>query len=391
MSKRSKPSIAATHKDAIQSHTIIIGAGPAGLAVAACLQKAGIPFLILEQDYKVGSVWHRHYDRLHLHTDKGHSALPFFPFPNDYPRYPSRLQVIDYLESYARGFQLNPRFGQKVISARHEDDIWLLKTQDTIYSASNLVVATGNSRVSYIPNWLGKASFRGALIHSSRYKNGEPFRNQRVLVVGFGNSGGEIALDLWEHGAQASIAVRSPVNVIPRELFGIPILTISIAQSKLPPRLVDAINSPILRFAIGDLSKYGLRKLSHGPTTQILNNSRIPLIDIGTINLIKQGKILVYPGIEEFTEDGVLFNDGKQGKFDAVIMATGYRPGLNTFLKGDSAVYDKEGKPRSSGQPTAVPGLYFCGYYVSPTGMLREISKEARQISALIAQNRAAP
>jgi indole-3-pyruvate monooxygenase len=387
MTKKAASSKAGTDRDAVQSHTIIIGAGPAGLAVGACLRKADIPFIILEQEDKVGSAWHRHYDRLHLHTDKNHSELPFFSFPKDYPRYPSRLQVIDYLESYAQGFQLNPLFGQQVFSTRYTDKIWEVRTQNMLYQALNLVIAAGYAREPYIPNWPGQSLFRGKLMHSSQYKNSDAFRNLKVLVVGFGNSGGEIAIDLLEHGAQVGMAVRSPVNVIPRELFGIPILAIGIAQSKLPPRLADAINAPILRIAIGDLSKYGLRKLSHGPTRQILHEARIPLIDVGTIKLIKQQKIAVYSGIEEFTEDCVRFNDGKQEKFDAVILATGFRPRVNAFMEGASAAYDEDGRPTSSGQPTEIPGLYFCGYYVSPTGMLREIAKEAKQISALIARN----
>jgi indole-3-pyruvate monooxygenase len=87
------------------------------------------------------------------------------------------------------------------------------------------------------------------------------------LVVGFGNSGGEIAIDLWEHGARPSLAVRSPVNVIPRDLLGIPILAIGILQSKLPPRWADALNAPHLRVVMGDLTRYGLRKLPQGPIT----------------------------------------------------------------------------------------------------------------------------
>ena len=377
-----------TDHHAVHTHTIIVGAGPAGLAVGACLRRADIPFIILERGDKVGSVWHRHYDRLHLHTDKTHSELPFYPFPKDYPRYPTRLQVIDYLELYANKFQLSPRFGQQVVLARHMDNDWEVRTKDSLYRASNLVIATGYAREPSIPKWPGQSLFHGTLMHSSQYKNGESFRNQRVLVVGFGNSGGEIAIDLWEHGAQTSIAVRSPVNVIPRELFGVPILTISIAQSRLPPRLVDAINAPILRIAIGDLNSYGLRKLSRGPITQILHASRIPLIDVGTINLIKQGEITVYSGIEGFTEDSVRFNDGKQGKFDAVILATGFRPRVSEFMEGASAAYDEDGKPTCSGQPTAIPGLYFCGYFVSATGMLREIAIEAKRISTSIASNR---
>ncbi len=390
MTSRSAPSLAGADHDAVRSHTIIVGAGPAGLAVGACLRRVNIPFVMLEREDKVGSVWHRHYDRLHLHTDKTHSELPFLPFPKEYPRYPSRLDVIDYLESYADKFQLRPKFRQQVISAHYTDNLWDVRTQDTLYRAPNLVIATGNAREPFIPKWPGQSSFRGVLMHSSQYKNGEPFRDQRVLVVGFGNSGGEIAIDLWEHGAQTSIAVRSPVNVIPRELFGVPILTISIAQRRLPARLVDAINAPILRIALGDLTRYGLRKSSHGPITQIRQAARIPLIDVGTIKLIKQGRITLYPGIKRFAENFVHFHDGKQEKFDAVIMATGYRPRVSEFMEGASAAYNQDGGPNRSGQPTEIPGLFFCGYYVSPTGMLREIAIEAKRISSVIAGNRIA-
>lgn len=373
--------------DPARGQTIVVGAGPAGLAVGACLKQAGISCLILEQADKVGVAWHGHYQRLHLHTDKKHSELPFAPFPKEYPRYPSRLQVISYLEAYSQKFQLEPRLGQRVVSARQSNGIWQVQTQDTLYQASNLVVATGYTREPCLPTWPGQGSFRGSILHSSKYSDGEPFKGQEVLIVGFGNSGGEIAIDLWEHGARPSLAVRSPVNVIPRDLFGIPILAIGILQSKLPPRWADALNAPLLRFVMGDLTRYGLRKLPEGPITQIQRDARIPLIDVGTIKLIKRGQVKVYPGIERFTEDAVLFTDGKQRAFDAVILATGYRPRVNAFLEGALTAYDDNGTALFSGPESPIPGLYFCGFHVSPTGMLREIAREARRISAVIAQS----
>ena len=302
--------------------------------------------------------------------------------------YPSREQVISYLEAYAQHFQLEIAFGQRVIAARRAGPSWEIQTQDARYQASNLVIATGYNREPNLPTWPGQASFRGALLHSSQYRDGERFKNQKVLVVGFGNSGGEIAIDLWEHGAQPSLAVRGPVNVIPRELFGIPILAIGIAQRWLPPRLADALNAPILRAVMGDLTRYGLRQPPRGPLSQIRREARIPLIDVGTIGLIKRGQIAVRPGIESFTEEGVTFTDGQQGKFDAVILATGYRPRVNAFLEGASDALDEHGTPSSSGCEASLPGLYFCGYYVSPTGMLREIALEAQRISAAIARTR---
>lgn len=369
----------------ISSHTIVIGAGPAGLAVGACLKQAGIPCIILEQNDRVGSAWHHHYDRLHLHTDKKHSELPYVPLPKEYPRYISRTQLIEYLETYSREFQLDVRFHQQVISARYDRDLWSLQTQDKHYLATNLVIAAGYNREPILPNWEGLDLFQGTVMHSAQYKNGELFRGKKVLVVGFGNSGGEIAVDLWEHGAQVGIAVRRAVNVIPRELFGIPILSIGILQSRLPTRIADAINAPILRFVMGDITKYGLRKLPYGPLTQIQRDGHIPLIDIGTIDLIKNGQVTVYGGVKEFTKDGVIFKNGKQAQFDSVILATGYRPRVNAFLTGISAAaYDANGTPLSSGRQTKMPRLYFCGYYVAPTGMLREIGIEAKQISASI-------
>ena len=362
---------------------IVIGAGPAGLAVGACLKRAGVRSILLEHGDGVGSSWRRHYDRLHLHTDRRHSALPFIPFPADSPRYPSRQQVVDYLENYAKRTELNIRFGQEVTRARRVAGQWTVTTGDAEYTSSYLVVAAGNVRKSNIPTWPGMDDVAGEVLHSSQFRNGSVFADKRALVVGFGNSGGEIAIDLCESGASTTMSVRSAVNVLPRELFGIPILSIGIAQRRTPARISDRLNAPILRAVIGDFTKHGLRKLPYGPATQIRQHHSIPLIDIGTIELIKRGAITVRPGIESFTTDGVRFADGTQERFDVVVLATGYRPHVSAFLDA-AAAYDADGAPRISGHEAGVPGLYFCGYYVSPTGMLREIGIEARRISTSI-------
>ena len=366
--------------------TLIIGAGPAGLAVGACLQQAGLSCLLLEQGDGPGWAWHHYYERLHLHTDKAHSALPFLPFPETCPRYPSRMQVIRYLENYARQFQLEPKFGQQVFAARQVEGLWEVQTQNVRYQAHNLVMTTGYNREPRMPVWPGQSSFKGAILHSARYRQGEAFRGQKVLVIGLGNSGGEIAIDLSEHGVLPSLSVRSAVNVVPRELLGIPILTLGIAQSRLPTRWADALNAVILRAAMGDLTRYGLRKSARGPLSQIHDQGSVPLIDVGTIALIKQGRIKVRPGIARFDGQDVVFTDGSHIRFDAVILATGYRPRVNALLEHALAVHDENGTPLSSGCETAIPGLYFCGYHVSATGMLREIGLEARKICAAIAR-----
>ena len=372
----------------VDSPVVIVGAGPAGLAMAACLGQAKVPCIVLEQSGEIGHAWRHHYDRLHLHTDKAHSALPHLDLPTSYPRYPSRQQVVDYLDIYARTFAIEPRLNQRVVSAQHQGSHWQIETQDTVYRGQSLVVAAGYNREPQRPTWPGQERFTGRIVHSAEYANGAPFKGQRVLVVGLGNSGGELAIDLWEHGAQPTLAVRSPVNVIPREVFGVPFLTMGILQRSLPPRLADALNAPVTRAIIGDLTRYGLRKPAQGPVTQIRETGRVPFIDVGTIKLIKGGQVKVREGISHFTEEGVMFTNGIQEPFDAIVLATGFRPKVNTWLQGAEQVLNAEGTPLHSGQAVDLPGLYFCGYYISPTGMLREIAREAQGLSKLIAATR---
>lgn len=357
--------------------TIIVGAGPAGLAVAACLKRKGRHFLILEKSDRVGSSWHRHYERLHLHTDKKRSELPYYSYPENYPTYPSRRQIIQYLKGYAQHFDLHPQFNKEVISAEFTDSHWETRTSNHRYSSKNLVVATGFNNQPNIPSWPGQKSFPGSILHSSEYSSGHCFRDQKVLVVGFGNSAGEIAIDLYENGAEVAFSIRSSVNVIPRDLLGIPILAIAIPLTKLPSRLADLLTAPILRIVFGDITKLGLRKSKNGPFTQIEKQQHIPLIDVGTIKLIREGSATVFPDIKKFEGAEIIFSDGKRRRFDSVILGTGYKPATEKFLK--------EASPDYSGENDR--GLFFCGFRVTATGVLREISLEARQIAEQIANS----
>jgi thioredoxin reductase len=348
------------------------------------LRRDGDDFVLLEQANQVAANWRKHYDRLHLHTNKQLSGLPDYPMPADYPAYPSRDQVVQYLEDYAEHHQLEPRFGQAVTRITRDEHGWITETQDNRYRSQYVVIATGYTRKPNIPTLPNQEAFDGEILHSSAYKNGEPYAGKSVLVVGFGNSGGEIAIDLHEHGAHPAISVRSAVNVIPRDLFGIPILGIGILLDLLPARLADWLSWPLLRLTIGDIEALGLRKLPYGPNQQIRRDAQIPLLNIGTVELLRERKLVAYPEIEHLEGRTVRFVDGQQAEFDAIVMATGYRPALADFLEDADAVTDSAGVPLHSGQPISLYGLFFCGFYVSPTGMLREISIEAKKIAAHI-------
>jgi cation diffusion facilitator CzcD-associated flavoprotein CzcO len=369
---------------------IIIGAGPAGLACAATMRGAGINVTVFEKADHVGSVWRRHYDRLHLHTDRSHSGLPGVAMPKSYPAYPSLAQVVAYLESYAAHFDIKPVFGTEVSCLRRDGTQWCAETASGPVSAPVAIVATGLASAPYRPSWPGLEAYRGAIVHSSEYRNPAPYLGKRVLVVGFGNSGGEIALDLAEAGVDVALAVRGPVQILPRDLLGLPILTWAILYQHLPARLVDTVNAPILRLALGSFEKLGLRRAAKGPRRMIDEDGRIPLIDIGTLGKIRDGAIKIRSGIDRLTNDGAVFADGKNEAFDAIVLATGFRPDLRRLIPGVDGVFDANGMPRVTGRATAVGGLYFCGQTVSPTGQLREIGREAMRLAGDIRQYLAA-
>ena len=219
----------------------IIGAGPAGLAAAACLKARAIAYRLLEAGPELGSSWRRHYQRLHLHTVKEHSALPGLPFPAHVERYPARELVVAYLEAYARHHGLNVDCGVSLIRATRVDGGWSLTTSAGELRSRTLVLATGYNRVPHQPSWPGQGEFGKTVIHSCMYFNGEPFKNQRVLVVGLGNTGGELALDLLEHGSQVALSVRGPVHVVPRDFLRQPLQVTSIRTSFLPRSVRDVL------------------------------------------------------------------------------------------------------------------------------------------------------
>jgi cation diffusion facilitator CzcD-associated flavoprotein CzcO len=360
---------------------IIVGAGPAGLACAVTMREAGFAPAVIEKADTVGSAWRRHYDRLHLHTDRRHSGLPVMAMPESYPAYPSRAQMVDYLEAYAARFGIRPVFNATVSRIERGGELWRAETTQGTFTAPVMVVATGIADTPHRPAWPGSDSYRGLLIHSSEYRNPQSVAARRALVVGFGNSGGEIALDLANAGVDTTLAVRGPVQILPRDLLGFPILSWAILQQPLPARLVDTLNAPVLRLAVGSIEKLGLQRAAKGPRQMIEEDGRVPLIDIGTLAKIRDGSINVRGGIDRFTPDGVVFAQGNEEQFDAVVLGTGFRSDLRGLIPDVGGVLDEHGAPRVTGKATTAPGLYFCGHIVSPTGQLREIGIEAQQIA----------
>lgn len=202
---------------------VIVGAGPSGLAVSACLREQGIPFVVIERADCIASLWQKcTYDRLKLHLPKKFCQLPKLAFPDEYPEYPNKKQFITYLENYANKFNITPHFNESVQSAKYDDtcSIWRVKTVSTTgstrveteYICQMLVVATGENAEGVVPDIEGLKDFSGEVIHAKDYKSGEKYNGKNVLVVGCGNSGMEVSLDLANHNAKPSMVVRSSVS-----------------------------------------------------------------------------------------------------------------------------------------------------------------------------------
>ncbi len=365
--------------------TVIIGASAAGLATAACLKRRGLPFVVLEKGSRVASPWERHYDRLHLHSSRAMSGLPHRPLSRRLGRYPAREDVLAYFEDYAAHFGISPRFSQAARRISRAGDGWQVETDEGSHRARNVVVAAGMTHEPHTPSWPGLTTFAGPVLHSSAYRNARAFAGQSVLVVGIGNSGAEIALDLCEGGAKAAIAVRSPVNVVPREFLGIPIDVWALMLDVFPAFVGNAVGRSVSWLKYGRLQRFGLRPLPFGPVTGFREHGVVPILDIGTMARIRSGDIAIVPAPASFTSGQVRFTDGSERAFDAVVLATGYRPAVASLLDADArAAVDAEGTPLASGA-AVLPGLYFCGYHVSLTGMLRRIGRDARAIAGSIA------
>jgi indole-3-pyruvate monooxygenase len=369
-----------------QAAVVVVGAGPAGLATAACLQRRGIAALVLEAAPSLGHAWRNHYDRLRLHTVKSRSHLPGLRFGRNVPRYPSRADVLAYLEEYAARFGIAPRTGEEVlrVALSNGADGYVVESSRGVHRARAVVMAAGFNRVPNAARLPEQDAYQGTLLHTSGYRNAQPFAGMRVLVVGGGNTGAEVSLDLAEHGAKPTLSVRAGVNIVPRDFLGLPIQVTSLWMRRLPLSLADRIGRGVSRLAFGDLRRHGLARSPLGPISGIARRGRIPLIDVGTVAAIQRGAISVKPGVARLTATGAVFADGSAAEFDAVILATGFQHGLGDLLAVPGAL-DGEGHPRGSRGIGAADQVFFVGYRIVATGHLREVGIEAQAVAAAIA------
>jgi putative flavoprotein involved in K+ transport len=363
----------------------IIGAGPAGLASAAMLQREGEQVVVLERG-EVGAAWTTRYDRLRLHTVRWLSCLPGYRIPRSFGKWVPRDRVLEYLQRYAAHHSLDVRSGVEVTRV---DPAWTVSTSDEPVEAERVVVAAGHNNVPFLPDWPG--SFTGAIVHSADYRNPGPYEGQRVLVVGAGNSGAEIAVDLVKGGArEVMLSVRTPPNIVRRDTLGFPSQVLGIATSRLPGPAVDRIARTMRRISLPDLSAYGLPAPEH-PYEEFLRRRVIPILDIGIVEAVENGRVRVVPALERFDDGRPELADGTTVEVDTVIAATGFRTGLEPLV-GHLGVLDDRGEPLVHGaaeHPNA-PGLHFVGYEVTLGGTFRHVGIQAKELAGAVAESHAA-
>jgi putative flavoprotein involved in K+ transport len=334
---------------------IVIGGGQAGLASGYYLKKLNLRFLILEASSHAYGSWPHYYDSLKLFSPSSLSSLPGMKMQGCWSQYPYRNEVIQYLEDYARKFELPIRRQQKVTSIEKDQDFAIHTESGEFFKAKAIINATGSFNCPFKPSIEGTDVFQGEILHASEYRTPEPFKDRRILVVGGGNSAVQIAVELSAI-SHTSLAVLKPIKIVNQKRFGIDL------HYWLRSTGLDA-------FQFWRLGK-------KTPTTS-------SVIDLGDYEVrLKEGNPDQRKMFTTFTRDGVVWPDSTEEKVDTVIFATGYRPEL-THLKETGAI-GLDGKPlQRAGISVNVSGLYFVGLegqrsFSSAT--LRGVGKDSKYV-----------
>lgn len=363
---------------------IIIGAGPAGLSLATRLGERGVDALVLESGSSPGNSWQFRHPQLRLNTHRRNSALPGLPVPRSAGAFPGAAAYASYLRCYAANHGL--KIARETTASRVEPNGhgWRVETQNGAYLGRALVVATGYDRVPVIPGWPGRGEFEGRIVHAAEFGRARDYRDKHVLVVGAGNSGGDILNTLVLCGARSlAVSVRNGPTVVPKRVLGFPMQLLAPSLERMPLWLADAMLAMSERLSCGNLRRLKLRDGRARAARRLAYERVAPAIDDGFVSALRRGHIRVHGEITGFQGSSILFSDGSSASADVVIAATGYRPGLEGLV-GHLGVLDPRGYPKAMGAEAALPGLWFALTPPPLGGTLRRIGANAMPLAASI-------
>ena len=360
---------------------LVVGAGAAGLAVAAELRRRSIAVTVLERA-RTGHVWGEHYDGLTLHTLKRNSSLPGLEFGADVPAFPSGAQVRQHLVEYRDRMGLDVREGVDVRRAEWRSDRWRLETTAGEMEAPVVVAATGIWSAPVMPPIDGLADFTGEVLHSAQYQRPDPFVGRRVLVVGAGNSGADISVGLASAGVDVTLSVRGAVLFVPYP----PAAVVADAAAWL----LRSVRPRVARWLIDrvrpDHTDLGLPPPEH-------SESSFPVVGDALPAAVRAGSVDLVGGTTRIDTSMVHFDNGPPGHFDAIILATGFRPALD-WLDPSEVQIGETGEPvvdehwRSVRQPRLVCAGF---HYPTTEGWLQSIGPVARRAAVGIDEQLATP
>ena len=309
----------------MENRAAIIGGGPAGLTQARALGDLGIPYTIFERNAAFGGLWNTDdptspiYDSAHLISSRYLTGFQDYPMPDDWADYPSRVHILEYIQSFAKdhGIAAHARFNAEVSAATPVEGGWEVATKDgTREKFRWLIAANGSNWKPVMPKWPG--TFDGTLRHAASYKSPEEFADKKVLIVGLGNSGVDIACDAVRSAKSVDVSIRRGYHVIPKHIFGKPADVFSADSPGLPFPIRQRILQKLLRVLIGDLGKYGMPKPDH----RLMETH--PLLNDQFIFHLRHGDLDLLADIERLEGQMVHFKDGTSGEYDEIICATGF-------------------------------------------------------------------
>ena len=365
---------------------IVIGVGPSGLATLRHLLRYRIPAIAIEKRHDVGGVWlfeegkTRHssaYKTLVTITSKKRSAFSDFPFPEEAPDYLPYDQVQKYFRRYAENFGLLPHihFEEEVQSVRREADRWTVCTNRGTYKASYLIVASGHHWKPFIPTYPGH--FTGQSYHSHDYTDPYQLRGQRLLIVGAGNSGADIAVDGVRFARSVDLSIRRGYHILPKfGFFGE--ATDQLYHkllSPMPLKLRHYLAGLTVRLLTGSPTRYGMPKPDH----PIFYTH--PLVNSELLYHIRHGKVRLRPGIDRLEGSRVYFTDGSYGEYDTIIWATGYQIAFPFLPPSLEPVGDRLTRLYLHIFHLDEPTLTFVGL-IQPNGCLWNLSERQGQLIA---------
>ena len=363
----------------------VIGAGFAGLGAAKALRDAGIAYDQLEATDHIGGNWaHGVYDSTHIISSRDTTGYSDFPMPAEYPDFPSKAQMLAYLEAFAEEFGLREGIELETRVERVEPlgpkglDGWRVTLEDgeeRDYEA--VVVANGHHWAKRYPHYAGQ--FAGKSFHSKDYKRPSDFEGRRVLVVGAGNSACDIAVEAAREGLETWVSIRRGTHFLPKTIFGVP--TSDFDRPWLPVFVQKRLMQVLLRVAVGSNERYGVPKPEHDLF------DRHPTVNSQLLYELKHGRITPVPGIERLDGRTVHLVDGSSLEIDTIVWGTGFEVSF-PFL--DDALFEWEGRyPKLAGMmPPGYANLYVFGLGQPRGGAGPLVTAAARLLAKMVLAQR---